>query len=261
VFPKLIEFGDFFLPTYGVFVALGFLAGLWVASRLSRLSGLDPDKIANLCVYSALAGLAGAKLLMFAADFDHYIRNPGEIFSLTTLQSGGIFYGGLIAALATGVFLFRRSRIPVLPALDAIVPGIAIGQALGRVGCFAAGCCWGVECDRSWAVTFTNPESHRLFGVPLNVPLHPTQVYEALSGFAIFGILWWLFHRPRPAGLLLAAYLLLASTARFTVEFFRAHDQPGPFGDSPSTAQFISAALFLAGTALLLRLHRGPSQV
>jgi phosphatidylglycerol:prolipoprotein diacylglycerol transferase len=195
--PKIVEFGEFFLPTYGLLVALGFLAGLWVASRLARLSGLDPDKIVNLCVYSALAGLAGAKLLMFVVDFDHYRKNPGDIFSWSTLQSGGIFYGGFVLALVTGVVTIRRSRLPVLPALDAIVPGVALGQAIGRVGCLAAGCCWGLECDRRWAVTFTNPDAHNLFGVPLGVPLHPTQLYETISGLAIFGCLWWLFHKNR----------------------------------------------------------------
>jgi phosphatidylglycerol:prolipoprotein diacylglycerol transferase len=253
VFPKIFSIGSFFLPTYGVLVALGFLIGLWVAARLAKRSGLDPDRVVNLGVYSALAGLLGAKLLMFVVDFDHYRNNPGEIFSLATIQAGGVFYGGLVLALIAGLLTLYRWSMPIATTLDVLAPGAAIGQAIGRLGCFAAGCCWGRECDRSWAVTFNNPEAYRLVGVPLGIPLHPTQIYEAIGGFVIFGVLWWLSARPRFPGLILGWYLLLSSTARFVVEFFRAHQQDNPFGWTLSTAQWISMGLFLAGTAILAR--------
>ena len=150
--PKLFDFGGFFLPTYGVLVAAGFLTALWLTGRLAKQSGLDPEKVTNLGVYAALAGLAGAKLLMFVFDFDYYRQNPGEIFSLTTLQAGGVFFGGLIFALGMAIFWIGKQKLPLAATMDAFGPGLALGQAIGRLGCFAAGCCWGASCNRPWAV-------------------------------------------------------------------------------------------------------------
>jgi phosphatidylglycerol:prolipoprotein diacylglycerol transferase len=249
--PKLIEVGGFFLPTYGVLVALGFLAGLWVASRLARRSGLDPDRVVNLGVYGALAGLAGAKLFMFVIDWNYYSRNPGELFSLSTLQTGGVFYGGLIAALIAGVLMLRRWKMPAAATLDCLAPGAALGQAIGRIGCFAAGCCWGVACDRPWAVTFTNPDARKLVGVPLDVAVHPTQLYEAVLGLLVFAVLWRLAHRHPAPGAVLGWYLVMNSVARFAVEFFRHHDQPNPFGGPLSAQQWVSIGLAVLGIVVL----------
>jgi len=247
MFPKLISLGDFFLPTYGLLVALGFLSALWLCARLAHRSGLDPDKVTNLGVYAALAGLGGAKLLMFALDFSYYSANPGEIFSLATLQAGGVFYGGLITALIVGYFYMRKQRLPLASTLDCFAPGLALGQGIGRIGCFAAGCCWGQSCTRPWAVTFIDPEAHRLVGVPLDTALHPTQIYEAAGALLIFAVLYRRFSPTCAPGRLIGLYLILTAAARFLVEFFRAHDQPNPFAGPLSTAQWISFALLLLG--------------
>lgn len=257
--PKIFQVGDFFLPTYGVMVALGFLAALWLTGRLARKSGINPDKVTNLGVYVALAGLVGAKLLMFVVDFDYYRKNPSEIISISTLQAGGIFYGGLILALAAGVFFMRRDRLPVAKTLDCFAPALALGQAIGRLGCFAAGCCWGTECDRSWAVTFRNPEANRLTGVQLMVPLHPTQIYEAILYILVFAITYWRFHKQHTPGTIMGWYLVLAASSRFVVEFFRFHQQPDPFGWGLSNSQWIAAALVGLGVVMLLRARRAPA--
>jgi phosphatidylglycerol:prolipoprotein diacylglycerol transferase len=256
MFPKLIQFGDFYLPTYGFLIALGFLAGLWTASRLAHRAGLSADRVMNLGVYGALAGLVGAKLFMFVVDWDYYSRNPREVFSLSTLQAGGVFYGGLILALLAGFVLLRHWKLPARATLDCLAPGVALGQAIGRLGCFAAGCCWGQSCDRPWAVTFTNPDAQRMVGVPLGVELHPTQLYEAALGFVVFAFLWRLAHRSHAAGAILGWYLVVASAARFTVEFFRHHDQANPFGGPLSTQQWVSLGLLVLG-AILLTTRRG----
>jgi phosphatidylglycerol:prolipoprotein diacylglycerol transferase len=258
MFPKLISIGDFFLPTYGLLVALGFLSALWLTARLARRSGLDPDKVTNLGVYAALAGLGGAKLLMFALDFSYYAAHPRQIFSLATLQAGGVFYGGLITALIAGFFYMRAQRLPPARTLDCFAPGLALGQGIGRIGCFAAGCCWGESCSRPWAVTFTDPEAHRLVGVPLDTALHPTQMYEAAGALLIFAVLLRRFSLTRAPGHLIGIYLILTATARFTVEFFRAHEQPNPFAGPLSTAQWISIALLLLGGGFIFKLR--PSQ-
>ncbi len=247
MYPEIFHIS--FLHTYGVLVAIAFLVGLWVTSRLARKAGLNADAATNLGIYCALAAIMGAKLMMFVVDIPYYVAHPEEIFSLSSLQAGGVFYGGLIAALAVSWYYMRKTGLPLLPTADVFAPGIALGHGIGRLGCFSAGCCWGVECHRSWAVTFTNPVSRDLVGVPLNVPLHPTQLYEAVAEFAIFGVLWWRFHRPHTKGGIISLYLMLYSTARFIVEFFRFHEQGNLFNGPLDTSQWISIALFAVGAA------------
>lgn len=253
MFPKLFSIGDFFLPTYGALVAAGFLAGLWVTGRLARRRGVDPQVIVDLGVYVALAGLIGAKLLMILYDFPSYVNNPRELFSFATLQAGGVFYGGLICALAVGAWYMRKRKLPFLATADLFAPGVALGHALGRLGCFAAGCCWGTHCDRWWAVTFRDPEAHRLVGVPLGIPLHPTQLYEFGAELTIFWVLWRLIGRPHPAGRVIGLYLVLYPAARFLVEFVRTHEQTNPFGWVLSLGQWITLGLFGFGALLLAR--------
>jgi phosphatidylglycerol:prolipoprotein diacylglycerol transferase len=255
MYPEI--FHIWFLHTYGVLVAIAFLVGLWVTSRLSRQAGLNAEAVTNLGIYCALAAIAGAKLMMFVVDAGYYFQHPAEVFTMATLQAGGVFYGGLIAALAVSWYYIRKTGLPLLPTSDAFAPGIAIGHGIGRLGCFSAGCCWGVECHRSWAVTFTNPVSRDLVGVPLNVPLHPTQLYEAFSEFAIFGFLWWRFHRPHAKGDIISLYLMLYSAVRFVVEFFRFHEQGNLLGGPLDTSQWISMALFAAGAAHFVFARRG----
>lgn len=240
-------FGLTFLHTYGVLVALAFLVGLWMAGRLGKSAGLNPDAVTNLGIDCALAAIVGAKLMMFAVDFPYYAQHPDQILSLATLQAGGVFYGGLIAALAVAFWYMRKMKLPPLQTADAFAPAVAIGHGIGRLGCFSAGCCWGIECSRPWAVTFTNPVAHDLVGVPLNRPLHPTQLYEALAELVIFGILYRSFRRPHTKGAIIGLYLVLYSTARFIVEFLRVHDQANPFGGPLNASQLISIGLFLLG--------------
>jgi phosphatidylglycerol:prolipoprotein diacylglycerol transferase len=253
MFPEVFRIGNFFLPTYGLLVALAFLTALALTGRLARRVGLDHEAVINLGVYCALSGILGAKLLMFLSDIPYYKNNPGAIFSLSTLQAGGIFYGGLLAALVVAFFYMRRKSLPPLRTADTFAPGLALGHAIGRLGCFSAGCCWGVETHLPWAVTFTNPAASRLVGVPLSVPMHPTQLYESAAEFVIFAILYGRFHKAHRDGAIVAWYLLLYSTVRFLVEFVRAHDQPNPFGGPLSVSQWLSLAfLLLSGGYLLL---------
>jgi phosphatidylglycerol:prolipoprotein diacylglycerol transferase len=243
--PKLISIGGFYLPTYGVLVALGFLAGLTVTVRLARRNGLNGELITNLAVYCALAGLLGAKLLMIAFEWSDI-----KIFSLSTLQAAGVFQGGLILAFVTAFLYIRHTKLPWLQTLDAFAPGIALGHAIGRIGCFAAGCCWGKECHLPWAVTFHNPDANELTGVPLELPLHPAQLYEMGTELALFGFLYWRFGRAHSPGRIMGLYLVLSSVARFVIEFTRNHEQALQMG--LSLTQWISIATALAGLALFL---------
>jgi phosphatidylglycerol:prolipoprotein diacylglycerol transferase len=254
VFPKLIQIGDFFIPTYGLLVALGFLAGLWVAGRLAQSRGMAPQLITDLGIYVALAGLLGAKLTMLLYDLPYFLSHPGEIFTMATLQAGGVFHGGLILALLVAVWYVRKRKLQFLPVADVFAPGIALGHAIGRLGCFAAGCCWGAACDRPWAVTFTNPDAHELVGVPLGVPLHPSQLYEASAEALIFALLYWRFRQGTHApGHIISLYLVLYPTARFFIEFVRTHEQADPFGWGLSLAQWVALALVSVGAVLAWR--------
>ena len=253
MFPEVFHIGGFFLPTYGLLVAIAFLTALWIAGRLASKSGLHQESVLNLGIYCALAGIAGAKVLMIALD--PAIRdNWHEIFSLSTLQAAGIFYGGFFAALATAFFYMRRKVLPVLKTADVFAPGLALGHAIGRLGCFSAGCCWGIGAPHlPWSVTFTNPRAHELVGVPLGVPLHPTQLYMSLNAFLIFLILWYVLTRRRFTGQVFWLAFMLYSTGRFIIEFYRGDDQARGFLGPLSTSQWIGIPLFLLGAAMTIR--------
>jgi phosphatidylglycerol:prolipoprotein diacylglycerol transferase len=207
--PKLIEINSFFLPTYGVIVAIAFLAAIAITTRLARRVGLSPEKITNLAIYCAIAGMVGAKLFMFLFDWKLYAADPSQLFTLSTLQAAGVYQGGFLIAVLTAVLYARRNALPGFLTLDVFAPGVALGHAIGRLGCFAAGCCWGAECDRPWAVTFRNPQANELTGVPLGIPLHPTQLYESAAELVIFGFLLWYFRRIPREGSVIGCYLVL----------------------------------------------------
>ena len=255
--PRLFSIGDFSVPAYGILVALGFLMGIWLTVRLARQAGLNQDAVVNLGVYCALGGILGAKVLMIALDPD-LRSHPLEIFSLATLQSAGIFYGGFIAALVTAYFVMRHQHLPVLETADVFAPGVALGHGIGRLGCFAAGCCWGRECDLPWAVTFRSP--HTTTGVPLNRPLHPTQLYEAAGEWIITLVLLWTLRRKHAPGQIIGLYLALYGLLRFAVEFFRVHDSSNPLGLALSLEQWLALILACAGLCLILRKPR-PARV
>src|SRR5215469_3179389 len=197
MFPRLFTIGSFTLPSYGVLVAIAFLAALWMSSRFAKQRGLNTEKVVNLGVYCALAGMLGAKLLMIALDPD-LRTHISEVFSLATLQSAGIFFGGFVLALVFAYVYMRRQNLPVLATSDVFAPGLALGHGIGRLGCFAAGCCWGKPTHLPWAVTFRNPNATT--GVPLGIPLHPTQLYEAFAEAIICAILIFQLRRPHRDG-------------------------------------------------------------
>jgi phosphatidylglycerol:prolipoprotein diacylglycerol transferase len=248
VFPQLFHIGRFFLPTYGVLVSLGVLVGLWVSVRNSRKQGINPDHAWNLGILVVLCGIVGAKLLMFINEWDTYIRHPSEIFTWNTFQAAGVFSGGLIAALAAAAWYIRRHNMPPLATCDAFAPGLALGHAIGRVGCFAAGCCYGKPTHHFWGVTFTNPVAHAIVGTPLNKALEPTQLFESAVELANFFILTWMFNRKKFDGQVFGAYLILYGVARYFLEFIR--DDLGRglvFGGMMTGTQLISIFLVITG--------------
>jgi phosphatidylglycerol---prolipoprotein diacylglyceryl transferase len=262
VHPILVKIGSFQLPTYGVLLALALVAAIWMVTRLGRREGLEPNRLLDFSTWLILVGLLGAKVLMIVTDWSYYRQNPREMVSWETLQSGGVFYGGFIAATLFAVWYVRTYHLPPLKVFDVYAPAIALGQSIGRLGCFSAGCDYGKPTRSFLGVVFTNPYSHAVTGVPLNVPLHPAQLYESLATFTIFGILLWWYRRKKRDGEVFLLYLTLYAVARFFLEFLRGDEDRGfVFHHLLSTSQFIALLALLVAAGLWTYLRRQPGAV
>lgn len=222
MFPILFQHWGFTLHTYGLLVAAGYLLGIFVATKAAQRLGMNPDQIFNLAVYLAIGAIVGAKLFLVMQDWRFYVRYPGDLLSADFLESGGIFYGGLIIALLVLIWYVRRHRLSWLAVGDAVVPGLALGHGIGRMGCYSAGCCWGKASAIPWfSTTFTKPYAHATVGVPLNTPLYPTELMMAAAGIVIFLLLWRKVGRRQYVGELTAFYLFVYGAWRYAIDFFR----------------------------------------
>ena len=248
--PILLELGPLTVYTYGLLLAAAYLLGLKLAMIRAEKRGLDGARILDLGIYIIISALVGAKLLLVITDYKSFIGDPREL--LTLARSGGVFYGGLILAVAVALWHIRKVGLPLWTTCDVFAPGIALGHVIGRFGCFFAGCCYGRPTTLPWGITFTNPAAHNLVGTPLNASLHPTQLYEAGAEFLILMVLLATERKGKPyAGRTFWLYMLLYAISRFIIEFYRGDDRGsvGPF----STSQFIS--LILAPLAIVMLLH------
>jgi phosphatidylglycerol:prolipoprotein diacylglycerol transferase len=262
MYPELFRIGTFPITTYGIFLALGMLLALFVASRLAARDGLPRERIYDLGLWTLVSALVGSKLLMLA------VEDNVNIFSLDFLRSGGVFYGGLIGGFLAVVVLVRFYKLPFWKVADAFAPGVALGQAFGRQGCFSAGCCWGKPTTLPWGVHFTEL-GHEYTGVPIYGPdgsdlhLHPTQLYESFIMLAVFGFLFYLHRRKKFDGQVLIAYGIIYSIVRFSIEFIRDDPRGDLFGLTTatglSTSQLVSL-MVAAGSIIfmIMRLKRVP---
>ena len=254
MYPELFRIGSFPINTYGVFLALAFLCAILISVRLAARDGLPREKIYDLCLWMLLASLLGSKLLMLFTE-PEYRDHPAQLLSLDFLRSGGVFYGGLIGAVLMGFFLMRRYQLPWWKTADACAPGIAIGNFFGRQGCFAAGCCWGKPTTLPWGVKFSEL-GHEITGVPTDVHLHPTQLYESFAMLIVFFFLLWLHGRRRFSGQVILAYALLYSVIRFAIEFVRDDPRGDILGLTTltglSTSQLISIVVATLSLVLLI---------
>ena len=261
--PVLFQIGSFVLHTYGVLLAISLIAAVVTVTRLGKREGLDTGRLLDFSTWIIIVALIGAKVLMIVTDWDFYRHNPGEIVSWATLGAGGVFYGGFMAATLFAVWYIRVYKLPLWKVFDVYAPAIALGQSIGRLGCFAAGCDYGKRTESFLGVVFTSITSHDLGGVPLGVRLHPTQVYESLATLAIFGFLLWRYPRKSRDGEIFLLYLSLYAVARFFLEFLRGDDDRGfVFNHLLSTSQFIAIlALVTAGVLALSFWGRRSGQV
>ena len=248
MFPRLFHIGNFNLPTYGFLVASGVLIGLWISVRNSEKQGINGDHAWNLGILVVLAGIVGAKILLIINEWNRFSTDWREIFSLSTLQSGGVFSGGLIGAILMATWYIRKYKMPALRTVDGFAPGLAFGHVLGRFGCFSAGCCYGKPTDHFWGVTFTNPLANFWSGTPLGVRLEPTQLIEAAAEFFNFLILTWLLKRKKFDGQVWGSFLIVYGIERYFIEYLRGDPGRGEvFGGIMSGTQLISIFLVIGG--------------
>jgi phosphatidylglycerol---prolipoprotein diacylglyceryl transferase len=250
--PRLITTPWLTLYTFGVFLAAAYLAALWWLLRSARREGLNAEIIASIGLWSIVGAILGAKLLMILRSLPDYLREPSQLWSLATLQSAGDFYGGFAGALvAAAIFFAHNPQVKAWKTSDLCAPSIALGQGIGRIGCFMAGDDYGRPTDLPWAVTFTDPDASQIGGVPLNVPLHPVQLYESLFCFALFFFLIRRMQHKKFEGEIILAYSLLYAAARFLIEFVRGDADRGfILNGTLSTSQLLAVLVACAGIPL-----------
>jgi phosphatidylglycerol:prolipoprotein diacylglycerol transferase len=245
MYPELFSIGPLTLHSYGLFVGLGFLAALLIAMRTERSYALAPQQVLDIGFIMLISALVGSRLLYVLMNFSFYVRHP---LGLLEIWHGGlVFSGGALCAIGSLIWYARRHSLSVLDLGDLWAPAAAAGQGFGRIGCFMAGCCYGKPADVPWAVVFTNPKSL----APLNVPIHPTQLYHSVSGFFLFGILMFIHRKKSYSGQVILWYLLLHSFGRLFIERFRGDDRGILFHTNMTVTQFM-AVLILAGSFMAL---------
>jgi phosphatidylglycerol:prolipoprotein diacylglycerol transferase len=245
--PVLFHVGKLYIYSYGLMIAIGIVVGLFLARRQAAREGINPDKIIDISFYALVAALIGSRLLFVLMNLGEYTDNPLDIFKIW--EGGVVFYGGLIPAVAIGIWYIKRLNLPLWQVSDIFAPSVAIGHAFGRIGCFLAGCCYGKPSSLPWAVTFTDPRSLAEKGIPL----HPTQLYSSLGLFAIFAFLVFLRRKKAFHGELFWSYTLAYSIFRFFIEFLRGDPRGSCLGGLLSSAQTIG--IFVAGISVVMLLY------
>jgi len=234
---------------YGLMIGLGFLVAVWLASRRAKKEGIDPDRIMDMGVYLLLAAIIGSRFLYVLVNFQEFHRNWLDVFAIW--KGGLVFYGGLIGAVAAGIWYMRKHSLPVWKTADFVATYIALGHMFGRFGCFFAGCCYGAPCHTSVGIIFS--DTHSL--APLGIPLYPTQLFEAGGEFVNFLVLLVVYRFRKFDGQVFWLYPVLYSILRFIVEFFRGDAARGVyFGGAISTSQLVSIGMLFLSFFMLWRL-------
>lgn len=245
--PILFSVGPFTIHTYGVMLALGALSGLAVMNYLAKRDPeLDPERVVNLAFWGLLVGLLGTRVFYVFLEPEGFWEHPLRFFYLW--EGGLVFYGGIFFAVPLTIWLARRWQLPLLHVLDTAAPALAISQAFGRLGCFSAGCCYGLPWDGWCSVIFTDAASN----APRNIPLHPAQLYSSFELFILFGLLMLLSRHRRFTGQIFFAYGLIHGVARMLIENFRG-DWRGEtmFAGLTSTGLFALCLAILSAGALI----------
>jgi phosphatidylglycerol:prolipoprotein diacylglycerol transferase len=246
MYPELIKIGNFSISSFGVMIALCFIAGYWVITLEAKRKRLNEKLVGNLFLATMAGGIIGAKLLYVFENvpLSDLIRHPLD----NLLSRGGLtFYGGFFGAIILTWIIAHRNRLSMWVVGDLASPALALAYAIGRIGCFLVGDDYGVPSDLPWAMPFPK-------GLPpTDVPVHPTQLYEIIIMSIVFIFIWKIRKLDRPAGWLFSIYLILAGLERFFIEFLR-NTTPSPI-PGLSLAQLMAVFIIVVGAVKLYRLR------
>jgi phosphatidylglycerol:prolipoprotein diacylglycerol transferase len=246
LYPVIFRLGPITVYSFGVLMAVGFYFGALATVTEYKRRGGDPEPMWNLLVWIFLAGLVGARIFSLLNDPAALMRSPlSEVFA----GSGFVWYGGLIGGILASAILVRRYQVRLVTLMDCCAPGLAIGQAIGRIGCHVSGDGdWGIPTTLPWGYAYENAIVGWDF--PPGVVVHPTPIYEAIAYTLVFAVIWALRKRNLSEGTPFSLYLIGTSATRFAVEFIRINPRIA-FG--LTQAQLIAIVLFIAGAAWLTR--------
>ena len=254
--PEILHWGVLRITSYGLMLAIAFLAGTWLALRESRRLGLDEDPIVVVILVALAGAVVGARALYVA---EHLRDFRGAYVSVPALWQGGLtLYGGIVAGTVAGLFMARRLGLPMWVVADALTPSLALGTVFGRVGCFLNGCCYGHPTRLPWGVVFPADSFAGLeFG---SAPVHPAQLYFAAAGLVLFLLVWVVRRRVRVPGVLFWSLVALLALVRLPLDFTRVYEAEAMVVDlgvvSISESQVTSTALMLFALLMIARLSR-----
>ncbi len=244
---ELFSIGPITIYGYGLMIGIGILLAYLTTEYRAKKSGLDSEPVFSIMITAVLFGFLGSKLLYFATIFDQIIANPAI---LKSEGDGWVVYGGIIGGFFAVLIYCRIKHLSFLSYMDITLPSVALAQGFGRIGCFLAGCCYGVETSSPFAITFSH--SHY---APNNIPLFPSQLVSSAFDFVNFLVLCLLAKKIKTPGKIGAFYLIFYSIGRFIIEFFRGDLERGSVG-TLSTSQFISLFVAAAGIGMLIVFHK-----
>ena len=255
MFPQLFQVGHLTVYSYGVLIGFGTLLAIVWPVRLAAKEDISPEKLEGLGLVIVLSAVIGSKLLT-ALDYPGFYSGDWSLLWREILNRGGVFYGGLLLALATSALYFWLNHLPGWKIADCVAPGLALAQGIARVGCFLAGCCWGIPTRQPFGVVFTSEQAHSITGVPLGVKLHPTQLYEAALVLLAIPFLLRLLKHKSFDGEVVLAYILYYAVVRFLLEFLRGDPRGYYINDLLSTSQLISLLIIPIAALLMVRLRK-----
>lgn len=249
--PILFDAGPVTIYTYGFLIAVGAALGfIYMARNGKRQYGITFDQANTLFILLVVAGMIGGKAFMIFEDPAYYLRNPGKLLS----GSGFVFYGSLLLCIPTMLWFFKRNKLPVLGMLDIMAIVTCIVHGFGRLGCFMAGCCFGLPTDSWLGVVFTDPACQ---AKPLNTPIHPTQLYESIFVFLLMAGLMFLKTRKKFDGQVFLVYLIVYACGRSVIEMFRGDIERGfLIKNLISNSQFISLVIVVAASYFYVKLNQ-----
>ncbi|MBW4027726.1 MAG: hypothetical protein HIU93_10020 [Acidobacteria bacterium] len=256
MYPRLFQLGPIALPTYGVTVALALVVGLALASRLAPRLSLDPERIWSAGLIAVFTSLVGARMLLIAFHFRDFLAYPLWMLGLISLRGEGFMLGGMALGISASIAYVLASRLPLRRVLDCVAPAVVLGLAIQSLGCFIAGCDYGTMARQPWAVVYRDRLAGLWYRTPMDVPLHPVQLYRSFFYLIVFALLMSAPLRRLRAGEAAGAALFLVGSGSALLNMFTAGS-----AEAIAMMQAFAGVAVLAGGVLWLHPARNPDSV